>query len=173
MNNTIFVSGIHGVGKTTFCNWLSKELQLNFYSAGQLINQKINNDSKNKEVSNVEKNQDILIQAINDLVEEDKYILDGHSSLIKKDGQISKVPLQTFKELNLNIIIQLFEDTSTIQERLQQRDNKEYTIALLDELQNTDIQHSKYISRELKIPLILHKASEQFNLKSLLKELER
>ena len=54
MNNMIFVGGIHGVGKTSFCKKISKAYSLEFYSASALISEiKKEQFSKNKMVEHI------------------------------------------------------------------------------------------------------------------------
>lgn len=43
----IFISGIHGVGKTYFCNIVKNELGFEAYSSSQLISQEKGKDFSN------------------------------------------------------------------------------------------------------------------------------
>ena len=50
----IFISGIHGVGKTFFCNLVKKETEIETYSASALITQKKHAGfSKDKLISDI------------------------------------------------------------------------------------------------------------------------
>ena len=61
----IFVGGIHGVGKTTLCRKISEKLLLKHFSASDLIsNLKSENIAKDKKVSDVNENQNILLESI-------------------------------------------------------------------------------------------------------------
>ena len=51
MEGVIFVAGIYGVGKSTLCEKLSKELKIPFYSSGDLIRHCL----KNKNCTNYKK----------------------------------------------------------------------------------------------------------------------
>lgn len=76
----IFVAGIYGVGKSTLCERLSISIGIPCYSAGDLISA-INGEiyGRNKTVVNKEKNQDILVTAVNERLQKDKtFILAGH-----------------------------------------------------------------------------------------------
>lgn len=61
----IFISGVHGVGKTYFSNLVKSELHINSYTAGELIEKSRNlNFNENKQVSDIQGNQTYLIHAI-------------------------------------------------------------------------------------------------------------
>ena len=68
MNGVIFVAGVYGVGKSTLCEKLSKELSIPFYSASDLIS-KVNGESygTNKVVKDKSQNQDILADVIHQI----------------------------------------------------------------------------------------------------------
>lgn len=57
----IFVSGIHGVGKTYFCNLIKEKLGIESYSASHLIADRRNKGfSADKCVSDIDDNQSFL-----------------------------------------------------------------------------------------------------------------
>lgn len=61
----IFVSGIHGVGKTYFCEMTRERLGIKFFSASELIaERKKQGFSPNKLVSDIDENQGFLLDAI-------------------------------------------------------------------------------------------------------------
>ncbi|GAC43371.1 adenylate kinase and related kinase [Paenibacillus popilliae ATCC 14706] len=65
MNNIIFVSGVHGVGKTQFCRELTNDYQLIHHTASLLIaSKKQKHFDISKRVSHITENQDYLIEAI-------------------------------------------------------------------------------------------------------------
>ena len=54
----IFISGVHGVGKTYFCNKVSQELGIKTYSASMLITEKKKKDfSADKLIPDIDVNQ--------------------------------------------------------------------------------------------------------------------
>ena len=91
----IFVSGIHGVGKTYFCNMVKDELGIKNYSASQLIaGRRGKGFLVDKFVSDIDDNQAILLDAINELRQADEeFILDGHFCLSNEDGVIARIPM--------------------------------------------------------------------------------
>lgn len=152
MFKRIFVAGIHGVGKTTYCNNLENRLNIKAYSSSDLIYNFRSKSTKNKKVEDVKKNQDILIESIRD-IGIDHFILDGHFILINKYNNFSNVPTSTFEKLNLDKIIILIGDICKIQKRLQNRDNKKYDYYFLEKMQIMEVNRAEEISEKLNIPL--------------------
>lgn len=64
----IFISGVHGVGKSYFCDMVKKELGINAFTASQLIEKKKNRvfDS-NKRIKDIDDNQRLLIESLEEL----------------------------------------------------------------------------------------------------------
>lgn len=89
----IFISGIHGVGKTFFCNLVKKETGIETYSASALITQKKHAGfSKDKLISDIGSNQHYLLQAVDELKSSGhNFILDGHFCLLDTYGVISRI----------------------------------------------------------------------------------
>ena len=86
----IFVAGIYGVGKSTLCERLGLSIGIPCYSAGDLISA-LNGETygRNKTVVNKEKNQDILVAAVNDRLQKDTaFILAGHFCIFDKSFKI-------------------------------------------------------------------------------------
>lgn len=79
-DGVIFVSGVYGVGKTTICNLLSNELSIPSFSSSELISKHNGEEyGVNKFVEDKDKNQLILIKAVNEILEaKPKFLLNGH-----------------------------------------------------------------------------------------------
>lgn len=152
-NNIIFVGGIHGVGKTTLCNLLSHSLDIKSYSSSKLISLiKNDNISADKKVSNIEENQNVLLSAINKLVQEEKpYLLDGHFCLINEKNKITEVPIGVFENLNIKEIFVLVDDIENILKRLEQRDSKEYQNKLINEFQEREVKWAKEVAKNIGV----------------------
>ena len=151
--NIVFVGGIHGVGKSTFCKEVSNQLNLNYLSASAVLKwEELNVDVKNKKVEDIPYTQDRLIRGLNLLVNPDeKYLLDGHFCLFDKDGQVSTVPLSTFENINPLMLVVVLGDTQEIQKRLNERDNKGYSVEDLNTMQKYEVEHSILVSKSLGI----------------------
>lgn len=162
-NKIIFVGGVHGVGKTTLCNRIKEDLGIKNYSSSELIgryNSLILND--NKQVDNINNNQDILLQSINKYIDKSEpIILDGHFALINKDNLIELVPIETFRGLNLLGILVIIDDPVNIVKRLEHRDNKKCDINFIAEFQNNEIEWAQSVSKDLGIDLLVVPASDR------------
>lgn len=80
----IFVSGVHGVGKTTLCKKIASRYKIEHFSASNLIaKEKAEEHLQNKQVENITGNQDFLVTAINKYFKNETwYLLDGHFCLL-------------------------------------------------------------------------------------------
>lgn len=92
---------------------------MHYYSSSELINWE---NSKDKEVIDVQGNQDILVQALESLLDEigtNSILLDGHFCLLTCSGCIQEVPLSTFINMNpsLIIVISAYEEVVKIGSR--------------------------------------------------------
>ncbi len=156
MGNIIFVAGIHGVGKTTYCKKLSEKLKLPHFSASDIIRSQLSTTitSNSKNVKNAEKNQDILLQGIEALnLKNKEIILDGHFVLMQ-NKKVQRLPLSTYQELSIKEIILLKDTPEKIYKRQLSRDKKsEFTISFMDEMQKEEINYAEEVSKLLDIEL--------------------
>lgn len=164
MKRMILVAGIHGVGKTTFCDKIVKEFNLLNYSASEIIANKKNEQfSKNKRISEIEKNQELLLEGINELSKKDGrwFLLDGHFCLLNSTGIITKITEETFIKLSPTAIILLIDSIESISERLNHRDNTSYNTNLLKTFQEAEQEYSKKIAENLSIPYFVFKNGDE------------
>ncbi|HBJ79747.1 MULTISPECIES: ATP-binding protein [Fusobacterium] len=150
MVRIIFVAGIHGVGKTTYCQKRSNIDKIPHYSASELIKKHVFLNGKNTE--KIERNQNILYSAIAELKEEVIY-LDGHFCLFNKEGKPEKIPKNIFEKLNIISIVLLYGDLKEILMRINKRDCSDYSIEKLEQLQKNEIEYAEELAKELEIPL--------------------
>ena len=148
----IFVSGIHGVGKTFFCNRLKEQLGIATYSASKLIADKI--------VEDIDENQLFLLKAIDELREKgDEFILDGHFCLLDGKDCISRVPMNTYTSLKPDSIVLLMEQPSVIATRRLQRDGVVVKEADIESFQREEKIYAEEIAKKLGVPLIVSTGS--------------
>lgn len=169
----IFVAGVHGVGKTYFCNTLSNKINLNVYSASNLISEiKDEENSKNKSVKTISNNQIYLISAI-ERIKEPNYILDGHFCLIDTQSIVQKISQETFINLSIQYIVVLYDEVQNILRRLEKRDGINHEYAIFEKLQQTELEYAKEISIIINKPIFFIKFCEDYSevLESLLKDL--
>jgi len=150
----IFIGGIHCAGKSVFSSRLVTRFDVQHVTASALIKQRValKND---KSVTNVQHNQDVLIEAVEELPRTSSTVLlDGHYCLINKNYQIEKVPLETFKQLNPKGLIVVCDRPDIIRQRLHERDGTEKSEKAIAEFQRSEKEWASEIARELKVPLI-------------------
>ena len=95
----------------------------------------------------------MLIQNLKKIVKNDQYyILDGHLTLLNKEGKIERIPEETFFKINPRILIVKTAEPTIIQNRLKQRDNKEWDIDDITLMQDEEITYAKDIASKLNIP---------------------
>lgn len=151
----IFLSGIHGVGKTFFCNLAKEKLGIKSYSASQLIAEKRNKGFlTDKFVSDIDDNQSLLIETIDELRQnKEEFILDGHFCLLNACGEVARIPYNTFELLRPEAIILLTEKPDVIAERRFQRDGIIQDICEIREFQEAEKQYAQEVSQNFKVPL--------------------
>ncbi|WP_289054259.1 ATP-binding protein [Carboxylicivirga marina] len=152
----IFLGGIHGVGKGTFCKKLSNEIQLECVTASQLINwAKINNNKQSKTVENINNTQQILINSLNERKKDrTPFLLDGHYCLLNQEKKPTSIDILTFKKITPGLLLILTEDSKVIKSRLEERDQMTYTLDLINQMQELEIAHAKLLSSKLEVELI-------------------
>lgn len=152
--NIIFVGGVHGVGKTSFCKNLSKETNLNHYSCSDLISKFKELNQKNKLTKDIDINQDILKSSIDTyLFHESDYILDGHFCLIDNEYKICRIDEKTFSNLSISKFIVLKNDPNIICSNLEKRDGFKYSTELINKFQLEELSYANYLSNLLNIDI--------------------
>lgn len=136
----IFISGVHGVGKTSFSK-VFFEKNYAFYSCSTLIKMISNREYREKIVDKIDENQDLLILAIEKFVLESKVIFDGHFCLFDTSKNPYSLDYNVFEKMNLDEIIFLEATPEVIQQRIVCRDNQTWMtiddIAILQNLERS------------------------------------
>lgn len=158
----VFIGGIHGVGKTLFSEQASKAVGIPRLNASTLITEQMKAPAAiNKRVCNVEDNQTALIEAIESHpLRAERILLDGHFCVFDSSGSIATVPTETFRRLSPTAVVVLLGEVELVQQRLRERDKREFSIKVLTDLQNAERKHAKDVCRTLKVPLCLVEASD-------------
>lgn len=158
----ILVSGIHGVGKSFFCDCIKEQLNINHYSASQLIIARRNKGfSGDKHVPDIDDNQPLLIESIKELRQkEGEFILDGHFCLLDASGRVTRIPSETYTALNPDRIILLTERPEIISERRKIRDGIQQDLKEITAFQNEEKAYATEVSDQLKIPLIVSNGAD-------------
>ena len=151
----IFISGVHGVGKSFFCDLAKKATGIECFSASTLIKEKKKQGfSADKRVADIDENQLYLLAAVDDLrASLGEFLLDGHFCLLNTEGVITRISLDTFTTLKPDAIILLTEDPEVIAKRRRERDGVEHKAADVKAFQDEEIAYAKEVSELLSVPL--------------------
>lgn len=153
MRKTIFLAGVYGVGKTTICNMITKQLNIQCYSASNLIsseNEEIY--GKNKLVKNSTLNQEILVKQVNN-INDYIFILDGHFCIKGRSESIILLDESIYPKMNVSAIILLFSEAEMIHENLSKRDNNKYNLDFINKLMIVEERQATKVSNRYNIPL--------------------
>ena len=163
----IFISGVHGVGKSFFCNLLKERLGLISYSESKLISdRKKIGFAPDKLVGDIDENQLYLQEAVNNLRSSgERFLLDGHFCLLNQEGVITRIPLSTFKMLAPDAIVLLTEEPVIIAERRQERDGVKYSAAEIKVFQDEEIKYAMEVAEFLNVPI---KVSSSSNIEDMI-----
>jgi len=155
----IFIGGIHGVGKSTICSDISTELNIPHLTASDVIRQYkkdtlIKNKDRGKRVHNIFSNQGILITALDSsVIKNDTFILDGHFTLFDSRGEVNPIPANVFFQIKPKALFVITEKPETIQLRLMDRDESDYNLHKLSEMQKAETVHARRVSEEIGVKL--------------------
>lgn len=155
MNDLIFIGGVHGVGKGTICREISKRTNLVHMSASEVLKWGELSGRKNKRVANIQDTQDRLTKGLVEILEKSKsYLMDGHFCLLRPNNSLGKVPMKTFEKISPKLIAVATTAVEIIKNRLEKRDEKIYSLDLLEDMQKMEVAYAKEVSISLKIPFI-------------------
>ena len=154
---TLFVGGVHAVGKTFVLVPVCKELGLRHATASQLIKEQrgFSNWTAGKKVANVDENQRALVAAIRRLdTSGEGIVLDGHFVLRRDVNIHEEIDVRTFAELAIRGVILLEAQPATILTRLQARGDDTWTLAEIADFASRERRQGELVCRSLAIPLI-------------------
>ena len=151
----IFISGVHGVGKSYFCNLVKESTGIDCFSASTLIRErKKQGFPADKRVADIDENQLYLLAAVDDLRSNlGEFLLDGHFCLLNTEGVITRISLDTFTTLKPEAIILLTEEPEIIAKRRQERDGVDHKASDIKAFQDEEVKYAKEVSELLQVPL--------------------
>ena len=161
----IFVCGIHGVGKSFFCNDLREKTGKLIFSASDLILKRGEKNFQQKKVDDIQLNQKLLIDEVNQIKKrETDFILDGHLCLLDKSGKIRRVYFDIVKELEIDLLMVLIDCPQIIKRRVKERDGIDWEIDFIQRFQNEEIEYARKLAKILKFDyqIIKVSAKEEF-----------
>lgn len=169
----IFVAGVHGVGKSFLCKKYASQHNIIHKSASELIKDFDSSSvPSNKHTKDIDKNQEILIHAVNSIrIQNKSLLLDGHFVLINSSGKFSYIDEKVYSDLNIDGII-LFENSEDIvKKRLFQRD-KNLVNYDINKMINLERERALLISKKYSIPIETLFSPTQKELETAINQLE-
>nr|WP_280640144.1 ATP-binding protein [Pseudomonas viridiflava] len=159
----IFVAGVYGVGKTTVCEMLARELDCKAASASALIRQRQGGLTwnKHKHTHGIVQNQQYLIEALNEVrAHNQNLVLDGHFALLNGEGSVTKIEKNVFYHLHLDAIILIEGDIKEIAFRLSARDSIPWNYSTISTLMAAERENALEFHEASGIPLKIFDSSE-------------
>jgi adenylate kinase len=151
----IFISGVHGVGKSHFCDKVKTELGVATFSASSLISkQKHVGFTSDKLIPDIDDNQKYLLMAVYELnASTPAYLLDGHFCLLNAAGQVTRISEDTFIALHPDAIVLLTEKPVVIADRRKQRDSINHDVDEIRRFQEEEVAYATEVAEMLGIRL--------------------
>jgi adenylate kinase len=163
--STIFLAGVHGVGKGYLGIPVAKALGISHYTASQLIREEKGRSTwgVDKKASDLDDNQVALIRAVAQTRStHGDILLDGHFVLRNAQGALVALAPSVFKELQLIGVILLTESPAIIADRLVKRDGPNANVEAISQLAEAESIHAHKVCLELALPLhVLQSPSER------------
>jgi len=164
---TVFVAGIHGVGKSYLAEPVAARLGLKYARASQLIRdeRKYLSWGESKIVNETVENQAALVRAVQRVkASSASLILDGHFVLRKAVNEYERIPENVFRDLACSAVILLTCPITTTLSRLRARGDDSWTEVELGAFSQAESEHASSVCESLMIPLVeLHSpTSEEF-----------
>ena len=160
----IFVAGIHGVGKTYLCQRIKESMGIDHFSASQLISEfkSEKSSSTDKSVKNILDNQELLLKAIEKYIEPTRpTLLDGHCCLLNSGHEVERIPIEIFIGIKPCSVIVLYDEITSIYEKISGRDGVSYDTKLLTLFQLEEIKYASDIAEYLRIPYLKYNVAEE------------
>lgn len=162
----IFVSGVHGVGKSYFCNMVKEATGIESYSASNLISiLKKSEFAKNKLIPDIDANQQYLLMAVEELKASGKnFILDGHFCLLNTSGDVHRIPYETFTIFKPDAIVLLTERPDIIAARRKARDNIEVSVQSIANFQREEQVYAEEVATKIGSKLFISSSMDDLSL---------
>lgn len=155
----VFIGGVHGVGKSTFCEHIAEHTGMRWLTASALIKTEKQSaiTAGSKSVVDPIGNQELLLRGIHNYMRPDQggVLLDGHFTLLNAAGEIVSIDTDVFFRLGLKRIIVLRDDDAAICIRLRERDGQDRSISETSAHQDAEIKQACEVATKLCIPVLL------------------
>lgn len=163
MSQLIFISGVHGVGKSTLCEQLNKHVKLPAYSCSDLIKKNSSYVEKSKFIGDeLKDNQSALLKGLKSLRGQ-SILLDGHFCLLGDNSNIIELEYGIFDDIAPSVIINVIAEASQIHERLKMRDGRAMDISLIEKLQDQECFHAHNFGNSRGITVVNYRSGNSIS----------
>ncbi|KGS99265.1 ATP-binding protein [Burkholderia pseudomallei] len=154
---TLFVGGIHAVGKTFVLKPVCEELGIRHATASQLIQEQrgLTNWTVSRQVDDIDANQRALVSAVRRLEEGgETVVLDGHFVLRRGVNVHEKIGVETFAQLTVRGVILLETSCEIVADRLRGRGDATWEQSEIEIFAQKELEHAQTVCAELGVPLL-------------------
>jgi adenylate kinase len=154
---TLFVGGIHAVGKTFVLKPVCEELGVRHATASQLIKEQLGlaNWTVSRQVDDIEDNQRALVAAVRRLEEGgETVVLDGHFVLRRGVNVHEQIGVETFAQLMVRGVILLEASCEIVADRLRGRGDATWEQSEIAIFAQKELEHAQTVCLELDVPLV-------------------
>ncbi|WP_313064782.1 ATP-binding protein [Pseudomonas sp.] len=152
---TVFVAGVHGVGKSFLCQKYADNFSVTYESASGLIRkERARADwSADKRARDIDGNQVALRAAVHRIIKAGQpLLLDGHFVLINDKSEFVELDASVFQDIGITGVVILEADAKTIVSRLAARDFEKSAVDINLFLERERAQ-ARFVCHELSIPI--------------------
>lgn len=152
---TVFVAGVHEVGKSFLCQQYANDFSVTYESASGLIRkERAQVDwSTDKKVGNINGNQIALRAAVQRIINAGQsLLLDGHFVLINDKSEFVALESSVFQDIGITGVVILEADAEVIASRLAARDSSRSAVDIGLFLDRERAQ-AQYVCQELSVPI--------------------
>jgi adenylate kinase len=155
---TLFVAGVHAVGKTYLLQPVCAQLGYHHATASQLIREQrgLANWTVSRQVDSVYENQQALVAAVARLRPQvETLVLDGHFVLRLGVNQHQPIAADTFAKLQLEGVLLLEAPPDVVADRLAQRGDDTWAIDEVAAFAALERAHAQAVCKRLAAPLVI------------------
>ena len=165
---TIFVAGVHGVGKTSLAKPAALRFGMRYATASQLIREERGQATwdSSKKVDETSQNQVALVAAVNRIKSAGQaLLLDGHFVLRTAAGRHERLLQSVFRDLGCTSVVLLTCPTEVVQDRLSSRGDVSWSADEISMFACSEADHAAIVCASLAIPMFTLEAptSEEFD----------
>ncbi|MDI4633138.1 AAA family ATPase [Pelomonas sp. V22] len=154
---TVFLAGVHGVGKTYLAKQACESLGVRHATASQLIREERGSASWTAEklVQEIDANQVALVTAVNRIRElGHQLLLDGHFVLRTQPSVHESIGAEVFGQLGIKAVIVLTAPDELVLSRLRERSDQTWTAEEVGELAKIESAQAAAIAKKLMLPCV-------------------